>query len=93
MRPFLTRTLLSFVLAGLAGASHADADVAGGGQLQMRWSLLRNVVDPHTKHGTALARLTLANLGSKPLPATGPIELQHHGNPIEFKNIYVKELR
>jgi hypothetical protein len=30
---------------------------------------------------------------SKPLPATGPIELQHHGNPIEFKNIYVKELR
>jgi hypothetical protein len=30
---------------------------------------------------------------NKPLPATGPIELQHHGNPIEFKNIYVKELR
>ena len=30
---------------------------------------------------------------AKPLPASGPIELQHHGNPIEFKNIYVKELR
>lgn len=30
---------------------------------------------------------------SKPLPAVGPIELQHHGNPIEFKNIYVRELR
>ncbi len=29
---------------------------------------------------------------SKPLPATGTIELQHHGNPIEFRNIYVKEL-
>lgn len=28
----------------------------------------------------------------QPLPATGPIELQHHGNPIEFKNIYIKEL-
>ncbi len=28
----------------------------------------------------------------KPIPATGPIELQHHGNPLEFKNIYVKEL-
>jgi hypothetical protein len=28
----------------------------------------------------------------KPLPTTGPIELQHHGNPLEFKNIYVKEL-
>lgn len=28
----------------------------------------------------------------KPLPATGPIELQHHGDTLWFKNIYVKEL-
>ncbi|MBI3464837.1 MAG: DUF1080 domain-containing protein [Planctomycetes bacterium] len=28
----------------------------------------------------------------KPLPAKGPIELQHHGNPLEFKNIYIKDL-
>ena len=27
-----------------------------------------------------------------PLPATGTLELQHHGNPLEFRNIYVKEL-
>jgi hypothetical protein len=27
-----------------------------------------------------------------PLPARGPIELQHHGNPLEFKNVYLKEL-
>jgi hypothetical protein len=27
-----------------------------------------------------------------PIPARGPIELQHHGNPIEFRNIYIKEL-
>jgi hypothetical protein len=27
-----------------------------------------------------------------PLPATGPIELQHHGNPLEFRNIFIKEL-
>jgi hypothetical protein len=27
----------------------------------------------------------------KPLPATGPIELQHHTTPLEFKNIYIKE--
>ena len=27
-----------------------------------------------------------------PLPATGPIELQHHGNRLEFRNIYVREL-
>ncbi len=29
---------------------------------------------------------------SKPIPARGPIELQHHTTPIEFKNIYIKEL-
>jgi hypothetical protein len=28
----------------------------------------------------------------QPIPSAGPIELQHHGNPIEFKNIYIKEL-
>jgi len=28
-----------------------------------------------------------------PLAAVGPIELQHHGNPLYFKNIYVKELK
>ena len=29
---------------------------------------------------------------SKPLPKTGPIELQHHGDRLWFKNIYIKEL-
>ena len=28
----------------------------------------------------------------KPVPEKGPIELQFHGDPIWFKNIYVKEL-
>ncbi|MSQ93887.1 MAG: DUF1080 domain-containing protein [Gemmataceae bacterium] len=28
----------------------------------------------------------------QPLPARGPIELQHHGDKLWFKNIYVKEL-
>jgi Domain of Unknown Function (DUF1080) len=28
----------------------------------------------------------------KPLPARGPIELQHHGDRLWFKNIYVREL-
>jgi hypothetical protein len=26
------------------------------------------------------------------IPASGPIGLQHHGDPIEFANLYVKEL-
>ncbi len=26
------------------------------------------------------------------MPASGPIALQHHGNPIQFKNVYIKEL-
>lgn len=29
---------------------------------------------------------------NQPIFPTGSIELQHHGNPLEFKNIYVKEL-
>jgi hypothetical protein len=28
----------------------------------------------------------------QPIAVRGPIELQHHGNPIEFKNIYLKKL-
>lgn len=28
----------------------------------------------------------------KPLPTTGPIELQYHGDKLWFKNIYIKEL-
>jgi hypothetical protein len=26
------------------------------------------------------------------LPARGPIGLQHHGDPIQFTNLFVKEL-
>ncbi|MBN1420888.1 MAG: DUF1080 domain-containing protein, partial [Planctomycetes bacterium] len=26
------------------------------------------------------------------MPATGPIALQNHGNPLEFRNVYIKEL-
>lgn len=29
----------------------------------------------------------------KPVPATGPIELQYHGDPLWFKNLYIKELK
>jgi hypothetical protein len=29
----------------------------------------------------------------KPLPAVGPFELQHHGNRLEFRNVFVRELK
>ena len=29
----------------------------------------------------------------QPLPPTGPIELQAHGNPLWFKNIYIREIK
>ncbi|HEX8202452.1 MAG TPA: DUF1080 domain-containing protein [Isosphaeraceae bacterium] len=43
---------------------------------------------------TVVDNVTMENYfdRSKPLPATGRIELQHHGNPLEFRNIYLKEL-
>jgi hypothetical protein len=30
--------------------------------------------------------------GMKPLPAKGPIELQDHGDPLWFRNVFIKEL-
>ncbi len=29
----------------------------------------------------------------QPTPKTGPIELQHHNDPLWFRNIYIKELK
>lgn len=39
-------------------------------------------------------QVTLENFWErgKPLPARGPIELQHHGDRLWFKNIYIREL-
>jgi hypothetical protein len=27
------------------------------------------------------------------LPARGPLALQHHGDPVQFANIYIKEIK
>lgn len=42
------------------------------------WGRPKNPKDPNTPN--------------PPLPSKGPIELQHHGNPLEFRNIFIKEL-
>jgi len=43
---------------------------------------------------TVVEKAKLANYfdKGKPLPAKGPVELQFHGDPLWFKNIYIKEL-
>lgn len=43
---------------------------------------------------TVVDRVPLENYWErgKPLPDRGPIELQHHGNRLEFRNIFIKEL-
>jgi hypothetical protein len=45
-------------------------------------------------HKKVVDNAPLANYWQRgqPLPATGPIELQHHGDQLWFKNIYIKEL-
>ncbi len=53
-----------------------------------------NVVTIYLNGELVVDKAPLANYWQKgqPLPATGPIELQHHGDRLWFKNIYIKEL-
>jgi hypothetical protein len=48
----------------------------------------------HLNGMLVIAQAPLANYWEKgqPLPKTGPIELQHHGDELWFKNIYISEL-
>ena len=48
----------------------------------------------HLNGELVVDNVTLENFWdrSKPLPEKGPIELQHHGDRLWFKNIYLKEL-
>jgi hypothetical protein len=68
-----------------------------------QWNTFRIIVrgDKVTVHlngELVVDQVTLENYWDRkkdpnaPLPARGPIELQHHGSPLEFKNIFIKEL-
>lgn len=48
-----------------------ETQAAAARQLQLRWSLVRNVAAPDWPHARSLARLTLANRGNTALPAQG----------------------
>jgi hypothetical protein len=59
--------------------------------------IIRMVGDKVTVHlngRLVVDNVPLENYWQKdqPLPTVGPIELQHHGDPLWFKNIYIKEL-
>jgi hypothetical protein len=49
----------------------------------------------HLNDKLVVDNATLPNFWDKgqPLPSTGPLELQYHGDKLWFKNIYVKELK
>jgi hypothetical protein len=49
----------------------------------------------HLNGELVIDKAPLANYWDKgkPLPETGPIELQYHGDKLWFKNIYIKELK
>jgi hypothetical protein len=51
-------------------------------------------VTVHLNGELVVDNVTLENYWdrSKPVPQSGPIELQHHGDELWFKNIYIKEL-
>ncbi len=74
------------------------ADKAIGEWNRFRIIMKGDKVTLHLNGELVVDNVTLENYWDRkakpdaPLPAKGPIELQHHGNPLEFKNIYVKEL-
>jgi hypothetical protein len=51
-------------------------------------------VTVHLNGQLVVDNVTLENYWErdKPIYESGPIELQHHGDPLHFKNIYIKEL-
>lgn len=71
------------------------ADKAVGEWNTFRIVMRGDVVSVWLNNELVVDKVTMENYWdrSKPIAPSGPIELQHHGNPIEFKNIYIKELK
>ena len=70
------------------------ADNAIGKWNTFKIKIVDDKVTVHLNGKLVVDNVTLENYPKyeSKLPATGPIELQHHGNPLEFRNIFIKEL-
>ncbi|MCE9532538.1 MAG: DUF1080 domain-containing protein [Planctomycetes bacterium] len=70
------------------------ADKKPGEWNTFRIIMVGDEVTVHLNGELVVDKAPLANYfeKGKPLPATGPIELQHHGDKLWFKNVYIKEL-
>jgi hypothetical protein len=71
------------------------ADKAPGEWNTFRIIMVGEKVTVYLNGELVVDKAPLANYWEKgkPLPAKGPIELQHHGDKLWFKNVYIKELQ
>jgi hypothetical protein len=88
----MDRSMPASVRAGVT--PHTQADKPVGQWNSFRIVMKRDKVTVYLNGELVVDNATLANYWDrgKPLPKKGPIELQHHGDELWFKNIYVKEL-
>jgi len=70
------------------------ADKPVGEWNQMRIIMKGDRVTVHLNGELVVENTPLENYwnAKESLPTTGPIELQHHGDKLEFRNIFIKEL-
>lgn len=71
-----------------------NADNPPGQWNTFRIEIVDDVVTVHLNDKLVVDHVVLENWPDYKgkLPARGPIELQHHGAPLEFRNIFIKEL-
>lgn len=74
------------VRAGVTPRKNADAPIGEWNRFEITMKGERLTVELN-------GEVVIADALLPGVPAEGPIALQHHGDPIEFANIYIKELK